>query len=394
MDIKKITLVLYFWVMTFIPIFGQSIDSTQFYKGLLHKKQGNYEQSIQAFSSFIHDYPHEFPKVYLERGYTFIFLKRYEEALQDFTLLKQLEPNNHLAPFALGRMHSELGHYETAIPFLDQALSIQPFDAQCLNYRGVAKCKIKDFDSAIKDFIKATEIDSSFAMAFNNAGAARYYNQDIDNPIKKDIENAVSFFSKAIDNDPTLSLAFRNRGAMYLFLGFLDQALNDLTKAGNLEPQEALIPFYKAVVLREKTLYKESHENLDKALELNPRFYFAYEEKGDLFIRQKRWKDAIQEFSKAKELSQNSSYQGLMHYKMALVHAHQKNKALMYSNLKTAKKLGAFKDITLYNRFHKKKAFHPYRKEKKFKKFVKGIRKIEKEHKFIQSELIWFRMYD
>ena len=66
----------------------------------------------------------------------------------------------------------------------------------------------------------------------------------------------------------------------------------------------------------------------------------------------------------------------------------------MYTQLATAKRLSAFSDKKVYQRFLKEPAFKKYRKEKKFRNFTKAVTKIKKEYKFLHSELRWYRMND
>ncbi len=382
------------FVLSCVHLSAQAVVYSSFQAGVLHKDKGEYSEAIKDFTSFIEKYPTKTAEVYLERGYSYLYLKKYEQAITDFIQVMEMEPKKNMGSYALGKTYYQQGDFGKSLEYFDKSLGIQPLDARSLNDRGMSKCRLGDFDSAVKDFIKATTIDTSFAMAYNNAGAARYYNQDIENPIKKDIREAIGYFSKAIDYDPTLTMAYRNRGAMYLFLGELDASLKDLTIAGRLEPRKAVIPFYKAVVLGEKKSYPVALENLKKAIALEPSFFYAYEEQGDIFMKMKKYDDAINAYRTALSKSDNSTYKGLMYFKTALVYAARKNKAQMYLHLKSARKSGAFKDRAVYRKFTKNKSLHRYRREKKFRKFTKSVSKIKKEDGFSRSELRWFRMYD
>lgn len=388
----------YLFIISFLFLIldskGQAIDYENYQKGLLYHKKGEYQKAIVEFSKFISAYPEKTTEVYKLRGYAYLFLKKKTEALKDFEMMSVLDPEETEAYFAQGKTYYQLGNYKEAILKFDKAINIDPFHALSFNDRGMAKCRISNFDSAIKDFIKATVIDTTFAMAYNNAGAARYYNQDIENPVKKDIRDAVKYFDKAIIYDPTLSIAYRNRGAMNLFLGNLDASLKDLTIASKLQPKVAVIPFYKAIVLSSKKSHVSALKNLEKSIELDPSFYFAFEEKGDVLKKMKRYDESIDAYEKAISISNNTTYHGLMKYKISVVYALKKDKLRLYSYLKTAKKLGAFKDRAVYKKFQREKAFHKYRREKKFRKFTKAITKLKKEDKFAQSELRWFRMHD
>ena len=382
-----------FLILPFI-CFGQQNSDALISIGLQHNQQGKYQEAIHDFSQYIDQSNDPKPEVYRHRGFSYYYVKKYDLAINDFKKAQEIAPGKTDASFALGKIYYQYGNYKTSLDYFNQELSYHPQNSKALNDRGMVKCSIRDYDGAIDDFIGAFQLDSTFAMAYNNAGAAQFYNQDIDNPIKKDIEKAKEYFSQAIVLDPTLSMAYRNRGAMNLFLDLHDEALADLKIAGKLQPDLAIIPFYKAIAMNKKGNAMAAVQQLENAIKIDQKFIYAYEEIGDIFLEKKQYDKSIHYYKKALTYtpSKNEIYKGLIYYKIAKVHAISGEKSKMYAQLTTAKRLGAFSDKKVYQRFLKDAAFKKYRSEKKFRNFTKAVTKLKKEYKFLHSELRWYRM--
>lgn len=375
---------------------GQQDNDALISIGLQHNQQGKYQEAINDFSKYLAQSNNPNPEVYRHRGFSYYYVKKYDLAINDFKKVQEIAPGKTDASFALGKIYYQYGDYETSLTYFNQELSYHPQNSKALNDRGMVKCSIRDYDGAIDDFIGAFQLDSTFAMAYNNAGAAQFYNQDIDNPIKKDIEKAKEYFSQAIVLDPTLSIAYRNRGAMNLFLDLYNEALADLKIAGKLQPNLAIIPFYKAIALNKKGSAMAAVQQLENALDIDPDFVYAYEEIGDIFVEKKQHDKSIKYYKQALShtSAKNETYKGLIYYKIAKTYALSGEQSKMYAQLTTAKRLGAFNDKKVYQRFLRDTSFKKYRQEKKFRNFTKNVTKLKKEHKFLHSELRWYRMND
>jgi len=375
-------------------LLAQDINFREYNIGLTQKDQADYKAAVHSFSNFIEDYPKEYPKAYFQRGYVYFYLKNYTSAIVDFEYFHELTSQNAESTYTLGRIYFQLQHYEKAISYFTKTLAIDPFHARSHNDRGLLLFQLRKFDQALADFHKATELDTSFAMAYNNLGAARYFKQDIAKPTKKDIQFAENWFSKAIEQDPTLSIAYRNRGAMRIFLKAYDEAIKDLVKAGQLNPKDAMIQFYIGVAYTDQGAFSSAISFFNKAIVLDPKLPFAYEELGNLYKTKKAYDQSINYYRQAQKVRKNIGqlYVGLIDYRIALTYAEQENEVMMYAALKDAKRNKAFKDMQVYQDFTKAKEFKVYRLKKKFKKFRKSIRKGSKDNKFLNPDLGWFRM--
>lgn len=393
---SRMSQVLYQLLFFCLPfgIAAQSVDYEWYDKGLSQKKIGAYQKAQQSFDQFIKQYPHQKPRAYFHRGYTFYFLKNYQAAIDDFKELYRLDPNNVNGPYALGRTFHQLKKYRDAIHYFSLAIKVDPSYAAAYNDRGMVRCLQQNYDPALEDFYKATSIDTSFAMAYNNTGTARYFNQDIAKPNRKDLQIAHEWFTKAIERDRTLALAYRNRATMNIFLKRPEAALIDLNQARRIEPENGMVHFYFGVVYADQNKNEKAIISFTKALEFNPQLSFAFEEMGNLYKNQKQGSKAIEQYKLAQTARPNTGklYQGLMAYRMALVYAEMGNKDQVFQALKKGRKAKVFSDMRVYQDFLKAKEFKKFRHKRAFKRFTRSVRKGKKDNKFLHPELAWFRM--
>ncbi len=99
------------------------------------------------------------------------------------------------------------GRFDLAIAAYDDALkdtNLSPArQAPILSDRGVAKWRLKQFDSAVADFTKAVSLNPDYAPAYNNRGNVY---MDMNR-----VEDAYRDFDKTIALSPAFGPAYSNR---------------------------------------------------------------------------------------------------------------------------------------------------------------------------------------
>ncbi len=388
------SLLLFFCLISSTLVIAQDIDYTLFKSGLVLKNGNNCEAAIKDFSTFLYLYPKEHPAAYYYRGYCYLNTKQYENAIADFESLSELTINDADGPFGKGRVYYAQGKYQEAAVAFSDALGRDPFYAHAYNDRGMSRCYLGEFQGAYTDFQNAIRYDSTFAMAYNNAGAAQYFNQDIENPSEADLNNAKQLFQKAIELQPGLLLAYRNKGAMHYFLKEYDAAIMHLDTVIKYRPNDHSALFYKGVVLASKGNTAEAEQHFLRVTELKPEYPFAFEELGNLAKTADNYNESKQMYLRAQAAKNESTslYDGLMEYRIALLEAQRGNLNTCLSRLKAAYKQDVFTDKRVFKDFKSAPELKPFRQEKKMKKFAKKAAKGTKNNKFVNMELLWFRM--
>ncbi len=164
--------------------------------------------------------------IYWERGILKDSKGAWEEAIEDFELALQLNPNNPYILNSLGVAKMHQGDYEGAIKCYSKALDIKPKDALAYRNRGIAKSNSEDNQGAISDFTKAIGLDPDDSRAYESRGDTK---MDLD-----DYQGAIDDYDKAIELDPKEALAYRNRGIAKRESGDSNGALKDFEKAREL----------------------------------------------------------------------------------------------------------------------------------------------------------------
>jgi tetratricopeptide (TPR) repeat protein len=124
------------------------------------------------------------------------------------------------------------------------------------------------FNQAIIDFNKVTELDSKYVAAFNNRGLS-YYNL-------RQFDRAIIDFNKTISLDPEYVSAYHGRADAYFSKGQLDRAIINYNKAIKLDPKLILAYFNRGKVYEGKGQLDKAIIDYNKTIELNPELELAY----------------------------------------------------------------------------------------------------------------------
>ena len=140
------------------------------------------------------DKPVQNAQFYNNRGNARYFLEDNQGAIDNFTQVIQIDPNDAYAYFLRGKARSNLGDYQGAIDDFTQAIKINPNYADAYYDRGNTRSDLGDYQGAIDDFTQAIKINPNYADAYNNRGFARYF--------LGDKQGAIDDYTQAIQIDP------------------------------------------------------------------------------------------------------------------------------------------------------------------------------------------------
>jgi tetratricopeptide (TPR) repeat protein len=142
---------------------------------------------------------------FVNRGNAYSGKGQNDRAIQDYDQAIKLNPNDADTFFDRGSVYSDKGQYDRAIQDFDQAIKLNPNLALAFNNRGFAYNNKGQYDRAIQDFDQAIKLNPKLALAFNNRGIA--YNN------KGRYDRAIQDYGQAIKLDPSLTIAINNRAA-------------------------------------------------------------------------------------------------------------------------------------------------------------------------------------
>ena len=152
---------------------------------------------------------------------------RFDQAIDDFTAMIDLQPQYPWALAQRGEVHREAGRLDEAIADFTAALDLDSQYVWALGSRGQAHRKAARLDEAIADLTAAIDLDPSLDWALADRGEVHR--------LAGRLDEAIADFTAAIDIDSEYAWAFAKRGQVRREAGHFDQAIIDFTAAIHLD---------------------------------------------------------------------------------------------------------------------------------------------------------------
>ena len=270
----------------------------------------------------------------------------------------------------------QTGNLNGAIDYYTEVISLDPdlpIVLSAYNNRGVAYSRIGADDSAIEDFTKAIELDSSLAEAYNNRGtiyrkkgasdlaitdlskairlkpdyAEAYSNRGNAYDDKGEVDRAIADYSKAIELEPNLAEGYNNRGITYLRKGAYNKAIEDFNKVINFKPDHVDAHINRGNAYYNKGEFDRAITDYNRAIALDAELPEGYINRGIAYRRKGAYLRAIEDFEKA--IGSNPDYVEA-YFNRALCRLHLRNWREARSDLSVAWDMGmdiskAFGDV-------------------------------------------------
>ncbi|XP_074829681.1 tetratricopeptide repeat protein 16 [Natator depressus] len=189
------------------------------------------------------------------------------------------------------------GNLKDALLKITFAIENSPFDAGYLIFRGTLHRRLKDFNSAIDDYIKATELceeEGAVAMEAQRQLLLTYNDFAVHCYTQGFFEEAVLLLNKALKGEKNEKGLYVNRGDCLFRLGELTFALADYQQALELSPMDFSLRRRVGMLLDELGLqehkqgkYQQAVYCFSGAIESNPRLphYYLHRAKSRLFLQ-------------------------------------------------------------------------------------------------------------
>ena len=257
-----------------------------------------YEEAINDYSKVIELNPCD--NVHEERARIFNFLERYEDAINDCKQAIKLNPKSSTSHALTGLSLYKIKQYEKSIEAFDQAIKLNK-NPYYYRLRGDSYFELKDYVSAFVDFEKATELNPKDKHSYTFLAEILM--------IMKEYEKAIINYDKLIDLDPSDTSAYTKKYDALIKLGLREDALNCIKKSPvsyddliKLDPKDIRSYIFRARNLIKLGNIKEALSILNSAIELDPKNAEAYKCRGQAFYDLKWYEDAIKDYSKAIKL--------------------------------------------------------------------------------------------
>lgn len=149
-------------------------------------------------------------------------LKDYEGAIEYFTRVIEVSPNDSMAYFDRAMVKELLHDYKGAIDDYTKQISIDSGNVDSYFLRGILKNITKEYESAIIDFTKTLEIESDNSDAF--------YERCIAQLELHNLKKALDDCNEAIKLNATNAKYYLQKGKIYLLMNQAIDACNEFKK--------------------------------------------------------------------------------------------------------------------------------------------------------------------
>ncbi|GBC09473.1 hypothetical protein RclHR1_00890009 [Rhizophagus clarus] len=242
--------------------------------GEINFKLGNYYTALNNLNNSI-SYNAKIRNVHIMLGISHYYINNFENALKNFEIALQNDPNNYLYPKYCAHIYEKQKRYADTLKMLDRLLSINEKDSLILCYYGEILSEMAKYKDAKKYFTEAYEIDPENIHNLNKRATVYFILQKYD--------KALLDFNKVIRSDISNSLAYLYEGLItYYRMGDIKNSLLAFEKSILLNPgynpqiTNYIDQHIKCITNIELKKYEDAELNLSRLFELNDDFSFVY----------------------------------------------------------------------------------------------------------------------
>jgi len=191
----------YTWAIHLGP---EELDTPVWYhdRGMVKRELGDLAGALRDYDEALERSPDA--QTYVGRGYVYFDQKKYERAIEDFSMAIELGTNEssnwNERCWARAVWGEQL---EEAMDDCDQALWIDPENSYAYDSRGLVHLRLGNWDSALLDYQSARDIDPAASAYFGHGIALKRLGND---------EEAAADFAKAAEIDPKIAETYAGYG--------------------------------------------------------------------------------------------------------------------------------------------------------------------------------------
>jgi tetratricopeptide (TPR) repeat protein len=152
---------------------------------------------------------------------------KYDEALADFAIALQVEPNDSFSLINRATIYINQQNFQAAYADADSLVKYVPHIAKGHYLRAVAAFRLNQPEQALADLTNCIQLDPASEEGYSYRGVV-YYNY------KQDYNAAKADFDQAILLDPKKVRNYKNRARCWIKFGKKTEALNDIAMAQSL----------------------------------------------------------------------------------------------------------------------------------------------------------------
>jgi len=230
------------------------------------------------------------------RARVYISLGRFDDALADYAVVIEQDPNHAEHYLERGDILRRLGRDQEALVDYTRALHLSPPFPEIYYNRGDLRLADGDSKGAMDDFSYVIELEPEFLEAYINRAGLHLELGDPDAALRDaetglrldpdcahlhavvgqalaergDHRGAEAAYDRALTADPTLVSALCGRATTRYETGRRQAALKDLSRAVELDPEDPALRYNRAFLYQEAGAWKDALDDLELAAVLAP----------------------------------------------------------------------------------------------------------------------------
>ncbi|GJM28104.1 MAG: hypothetical protein DHS20C17_07390 [Cyclobacteriaceae bacterium] len=227
----------------------------------------------------------------------------------------------------LGLCYQALNDDSSAIAAWEQAIDLNPDDANFYVNRGLSYASMGSSKQAVYDF------ESALLLAPNHPIALFNLTQQLEVTGNLDI----STYDQLIEDNPEFTSAYVNRALAKLQAGDIDGALADYGLAINIDPNDADLYINRALAFEKVAEWRKSLADYNQALQIDPLNAKALRSRGRVLYQLDQYELSLEDFHQAIRVDPSH---GGSYFNRALVYRKTGAFESACNDLKQALKLG------------------------------------------------------
>ena len=190
---------------------------------------------------------------------------RIKESQKIYLDLAKIYKNNHILFYLIGTTFLQLKEFDEAINNFDTSIKLNSNFPEAYNNLGIALAEKEKYSEALINYNKAIKLKKDYIDAYINRGVSL-------NKLEK-FKGAISDFNFVIRAQPLNPKAHNNLGNVFKKLKDYDEAINSYDKAININQNYLEAISNKANILSLQKKYESSLIELNKIYNQNPEFH-------------------------------------------------------------------------------------------------------------------------
>ena len=219
---------------------------------------------------------------------------RVPEAMEQFEQALRINPNDAEAHNNLGNALMQTGRTREAMEQFETAVKINPDMVEFHNDLGYALCQSGRVQEAIEQYEQALRIEPDYADGHYNLGIALVQ--------AGRLPEAIEQYEQALKFRPDYADAYINLGEALLQTGRVPEAIAQFEQALNIKPDSADARYNLGNALVQAGHIPEAIEQYELALKLKPEYADAHANLGNALLQTGHLPEAIEQYEQALKL--------------------------------------------------------------------------------------------